>query len=326
MNKSSPNSYFYSMKTALLSILCTTIITFISCSQEKKYDCEDILGQQLYSAAIRKEYDEDSLKRDYEILIQCGDMDSVDATIFNGPMLGIILMDQARDEENFEELTYRACIELIADFKKEHKNDYSMLYRGTAARMEIQHIKVDLAKFESMRPKLISSGFKAEEIDDLKEFLQINQNDWTYKEAVIAFADWQEEKEVSNEPLIFPELPDYHNALMEAKKENKNLLIYFTGWACVNARKFEDMLLRDQATKDKISTNYVYYSAYVDDKRAHAGGKGTKGEINMSLQMNVFKSSGQPSLYIVSPDGTIIANWTFDKGINAFDSFLQQGM
>ena len=90
------------MKTAVLSILCTTVITFISCSQEKKYDCEDILGQQLYSAAIRKEYDEDSLKRDYEILIQCGDMDSVDATIFNGPMLGIILTDQAREEENFE--------------------------------------------------------------------------------------------------------------------------------------------------------------------------------------------------------------------------------
>jgi len=59
---------------------------------------------------------------------------------------------------------------------------------------------------------------------------------------------------------------DFDKALQLAKKENKPLLIDFTGWACVNCRKMEENVWTKPDVSDYIKKNFILVSLYVDDK------------------------------------------------------------
>jgi len=59
---------------------------------------------------------------------------------------------------------------------------------------------------------------------------------------------------------------DFDKALQLAKKENKPLLIDFTGWACVNCRKMEENVWTQPEIYQYIRKNFILVSLYVDDK------------------------------------------------------------
>lgn len=59
---------------------------------------------------------------------------------------------------------------------------------------------------------------------------------------------------------------DFDKALQLAKKENKPLLIDFTGWACVNCRKMEENVWTKPDVSEYIKKNFILVSLYVDDK------------------------------------------------------------
>ena len=65
----------------------------------------------------------------------------------------------------------------------------------------------------------------------------------------------------------FKPLEDYEEALAKAKKENKPLLIDFTGWACVNCRKMEESVWTDPTVDSLMHKEFVVVSLYVDERR-----------------------------------------------------------
>ncbi len=65
----------------------------------------------------------------------------------------------------------------------------------------------------------------------------------------------------------FKPLEDYEVALSKAKKENKPVLIDFTGWACVNCRKMEEGVWTDPTVDSLMHNAFVVVSLYVDEKR-----------------------------------------------------------
>ncbi|MEO7922621.1 MAG: thioredoxin family protein [Chitinophagaceae bacterium] len=65
----------------------------------------------------------------------------------------------------------------------------------------------------------------------------------------------------------FKPLEDYEEALAKARKENKPILIDFTGWACVNCRKMEESVWTDPAVDSLMHTEFVVVSLYVDERR-----------------------------------------------------------
>lgn len=65
----------------------------------------------------------------------------------------------------------------------------------------------------------------------------------------------------------FKPLEDYETALAKARKENKPVLIDFTGWACVNCRKMEESVWTDPAVDSLMHKEFVVVSLYVDEKR-----------------------------------------------------------
>ncbi|MEJ7766397.1 MAG: thioredoxin family protein, partial [Chitinophagaceae bacterium] len=60
---------------------------------------------------------------------------------------------------------------------------------------------------------------------------------------------------------------DYEAALKLAKKQNKPILIDFTGWACVNCRKMEENVWTLPEIKELIEKNFILVSLYVDDRK-----------------------------------------------------------
>jgi cytochrome c biogenesis protein CcdA/thioredoxin-related protein len=65
---------------------------------------------------------------------------------------------------------------------------------------------------------------------------------------------------------IEPMHNNYEKALAQAKAEGKPLLIDFTGWACVNCRRMEELVWTDKEVDSLMRTKFVVVSLYVDEK------------------------------------------------------------
>lgn len=131
---------------------------------------------------------------------------------------------------------------------------------------------------------------------------------------------------------------DYEEGMRIAKRDNKPVLLDFTGYACVNCRKMEDNVWSDNRILKKLQNDYVVVSLYVDDKialpkgsevRSFRSGETLKtyGAKWSDFQAYFFKANTQPQYVLVDPSGKLLAapiGYTPD--INAYDKFLQEGL
>lgn len=109
---------------------------------------------------------------------------------------------------------------------------------------------------------------------------------------------------------------NYEEALALAKKENKPVLLDYTGWACVNCRKMEEEVWPDADIRKLIEKEYILVSLYVDDSKvlpekeqfAYQPSKGEKKNIKTvgnkyaTMQSENFISQSQPMYAVISPD------------------------
>jgi cytochrome c biogenesis protein CcdA/thioredoxin-related protein len=120
-------------------------------------------------------------------------------------------------------------------------------------------------------------------------------------------------------------LRDYEEALAEAKKTNKPILIDFTGWACVNCRRMEENIWTDPEVRKRMLDSFIVVSLYVDERRllptasqmVYETKNGTQksiitvGDKWATFQSENFNAVSQPQYAIVSPDEKIL---TYTKG------------
>jgi thioredoxin-related protein len=175
----------------------------------------------------------------------------------------------------------------------------------------------------------IKMGMTEEQLAAFKEFLVKNEDKkWNYKTASTNFSDLMApESAQATEKLKGMELVDLENALKAGKETGRNILIQFTGHACVNSRKMEDNILTDPEVNALISKNFEYFSAYCDDRRPDpANNSLTIGKKYCKIQSEKFKSSSQPTFYILEPNGKIIAETMYTPSIEEFKNFLNKGL
>lgn len=113
---------------------------------------------------------------------------------------------------------------------------------------------------------------------------------------------------------------DYYDAIAEAKRQNKPLLIDFTGYGCENCRKMEEFVWSEPDVLPLLQNEVLLASLYVDDKEALPAseqksidmGNGQKKKIktigdrwSLFQQIN-FNNNSQPHYVLLTPDGKVI--------------------
>lgn len=131
---------------------------------------------------------------------------------------------------------------------------------------------------------------------------------------------------------------DYEEGLAQAKKENKPVMIDFTGHACVNCRKMEADVWTDPMVLDIIRNKYVLIQLYVDDKTtlpeekqriSSFSGKKIKtiGNKWSDFQASRYNSNSQPFYVLLNNEGTLLQQ---PQGavynVESYAKFLNEGI
>jgi thiol:disulfide interchange protein len=136
-------------------------------------------------------------------------------------------------------------------------------------------------------------------------------------------------------------LNDYEKALALSKKTGKPLLIDFTGWACVNCRKMEELVWTNPQVSALIQEKFILVSLYVDDRTALPAAKrsivstaeGVEKEIKTEgdrwayFQVKNFKQVTQPLYVILSPDEKLMNHPVgYTPNVNEYKNWLECGL
>jgi thiol:disulfide interchange protein len=110
------------------------------------------------------------------------------------------------------------------------------------------------------------------------------------------------------------------DAMEEAKKQDKPLMIDFTGWACVNCRRMEENVWTLPKVNNLLNDKYVIASLYVDEQIALPTNEQfatpfldkkmatTVGDKWFDLSLRDFKSATQPFYALIDPVNHRILN------------------
>ncbi|MCW3103149.1 MAG: hypothetical protein JWO09_1589 [Bacteroidetes bacterium] len=307
------------MKTTILIALLSLAISSTSCGQSIATDCAKNLDKTPYFVTHNVIAGDDSILTDFKILKECGQLDSIDSELINGPMLGSIMIEHATEGKA---ITYRSILKSINEFKQ--TNNYKLFRDAKMLESKV----VNLSNWENDRQLLVSVGMPEPEIADFKEFIKLNSGQkMTFKQAYTAYmASKPKEQAQETAKLQFTNLGDLENAIKLGKEHKKTILIYFTCHACANARKMEDKILTNEQVKSLITDNYHYFSAYVDDNTIEAGSTSTTGSNYLKLQSEKFKTNYQPYFVLVDDKGNVVASTGYTNNPDEFVDFLKKGL
>ena len=131
---------------------------------------------------------------------------------------------------------------------------------------------------------------------------------------------------------------DYDAGMEYARKQNKPVMIDFSGYGCVNCRKMENSVWQDTQVKSLLENNYVLITLMVDDKTpleksitVNEFGKTrnlrTVGDKWSYLQRFKFGSNAQPFYVLLNNQGQPIGpSYTYNDNVNKYLQFLRNGL
>ncbi len=134
--------------------------------------------------------------------------------------------------------------------------------------------------------------------------------------------------------VVEAQFTDYDEGMAYARKHNKNVLLDFTGYGCVNCREMEMNVWNDPEVAKLLREDLVLISLFVDDKtalpqRIEVDDNGrtttlrTVGSKWSYLQRRRFGANVQPFYVLVSPNGEPLkAPYSYDTDVEKFIRFL----
>lgn len=131
---------------------------------------------------------------------------------------------------------------------------------------------------------------------------------------------------------------DYEAGMEYAKRNNKPVMIDFSGYGCVNCRKMEATVWTNIRVKDILEKDYVLITLIVDDKsklpepiEIVENGKTrvlrTVGDKWSYLQRSKFGANAQPFYVLLDGDGKPLSpSYAFDEDVSKYIQFLNKGL
>jgi thiol:disulfide interchange protein DsbD len=135
---------------------------------------------------------------------------------------------------------------------------------------------------------------------------------------------------------------DLDEAVAYAKKVKKPIFIDFTGKGCVNCRKMEDNVWKDEGVLQRLKEDYVVVALYADIKKELPKDKwftsnvdgteiNTVGAKNLDFQIDKFKANAQPFYCLIDPkkvairENVLAEPVAYNPDVAAFKKFLDEG-
>lgn len=140
------------------------------------------------------------------------------------------------------------------------------------------------------------------------------------------------------EGTVHAKFDDYEAGMEYAKKNNKPVMIDFSGFGCVNCRKMEASVWTDPRVKYILENDYVLITLMVDDKEklpevieVEENGKMTKlktiGDKWSYLQRHKFGTNSQPYYVLLDNTGNPIGpSYAYDENVDKYLKFLKTGI
>ncbi|NDW17306.1 thiol:disulfide interchange protein [Dysgonomonas sp. 216] len=137
---------------------------------------------------------------------------------------------------------------------------------------------------------------------------------------------------------VHAKFDDYDAGMEYARKNNKPVIVDFSGYGCVNCRDMETSVWIDSRVKHILENDYVLITLMVDDKEKlpqtieiEENGKTTKlktiGDKWSYLQRRKFGTNSQPYYVTLDLDGKPIGpSYAYDKDIEKYLLFLNTGL
>ena len=136
---------------------------------------------------------------------------------------------------------------------------------------------------------------------------------------------------------------DLYAGIAHAKKENKPILLDFTGHACVNARKMEEQVWGEPGVIEILKDKVIIISLYVDDRRelpkneqkevTFRGKKvmlKTVGQKWLWFQANKYEANAQPYYIMLDCNGKDLtigsADYQNNGSAKKFKAWLESGL
>ena len=137
---------------------------------------------------------------------------------------------------------------------------------------------------------------------------------------------------------VHAKFDDYEAGMDYARKNNKPVMIDFSGYGCVNCRKMEASVWTDARVKDLLEKDYVLITLMVDDKKklpevieVEENGKMTKlktiGDKWSYLQRHKFGYVAQPYYVLLDYNGKPIGpSYAYNEDVPEYIKFLNTGL
>lgn len=274
------------------------------------------------------------------------DFDSLDIEILlNGPILGTLIVDLATKEDS---VTYGHLYQKFLEIKQIPQ--YPEIRTKKLVSNTLMKRPADINNWEDDKPLFMKLGFEGDLLEKLHLYIEENSSSiLTYETVLIGFreqldkqkAEEREAKKSELEKLFESSIPfDETQALSQSKDENKPILLYFTGYTCVNCRKIEHSVLYDLVVSESIIQNFIFKPIYVDDRNelpkeeqieVNLGERNrvlkTIGDKHIYYQISRFNVAAQPYFVVLNSDNEIIGTADYyDNTVNKFLTFLNESL
>ncbi len=325
--------------------VCITIInSFIATAQINK-NCETLLKTSLNLEDANSNSQE--FRKNINQLFDCINFDEYEiASFIETPFLSSILVEFYSNKN----VTYLDVKNKL--FSVRETANFKQIKNNMIAMKKLEKMTFSIDNWNEAKKILIQLGSPKEGIIKVKEYL-INNKDLshlTFKEASKKlFTPTKKKSEINkkgfiknnnavdeklNKILKQPKEIAFDFFLKKAKEKNKKLLLFFTGYACVNCVKMS-YHLAENGVYEKIKENYHLVSLFVDNNRVLPENEWTKssrkkekilktlGEKAYDLQIEKFKYSAQPFFVILDNNGVVIDKLTYSD-LEIFKEFINR--
>ncbi|MCG8579000.1 MAG: thioredoxin family protein [Bacteroidales bacterium] len=335
----------------LLTILSLLFIGFAYGQNKQEY--EQLLKKELSLQDIVE--DPEEFNRNLKTIIY-HTLDSIDYQIFCGPAgnnaqllaLGALKnsVNSNSTSEDFitEKITYQELLEQLMQVRE--MEDYPKIREVVIAKNQLEKRNASQSDWQNDKILILKMGFNEQQTNEIYE-LVIEHEGLPYIELLGIYVQSLEQKKEeakakkmkndNTKELFYLHgikiYKDYQAGIRAAEEADKPVLLYFTGFGCVNGRKMEDSLFMNDEIAKHINDKLVLISLYVDDRsrleeneirysKTLGREMKIKGHVYQEMQVKEFNANSQPFLVLLNTNKEEVSRIGYTKSVDDFKSFL----